>query len=227
MINVFLVPVGADRHDLYCEIPLEDLTPTAEADAAAAPPWWRKRLYRFQHLLAQAEDERRRRELGETVESSGLWRWVMRKIAESVAEQRLLWILRRLSAAALVHPADQSAERALEITRTALRRDFEKHRRWLVIDTLLMVLCLPLTIIPGPNVPSLYFFFRAIGHYLAWRGARSGIGLVAWEPRASTELTEVRAALTLPPAARRQRVDALAAALGLERLGPFVDRVTG
>jgi len=227
-MNVFLVPIGADRHELYCEVPLDDLTPAPDAEGVAPPSrsWWRTRLDRFRHLLAEAEDERRRREGGEVVESSGIWRWVMRKIAEAIAEQRLLWTLRHQSAAALVYPSDRSAARALEIARTALQRDFEKHRRWLVVDTTLMLLCLPLTIIPGPNVPSLYFSFRAVGHYFSLRGARRGVRHVAWEPRESSELAEIRAALRLPPAARRTRVEALAIRLGLERLGAFVERVT-
>ena len=226
MLNVFLVPIGADRHELYCEVPIEELATASESSAASSRSWWRKRLDRFRHLLADAEDERRRRESGEPVESGGLWRWVMRKVAEAIAEQRLLWMLRKLSTAALVYPSDQSAERALEIAKASLQRDFEKHRRWLGIDTTLFLVCLPLTILPGPNVPAMFFSFRAIGHYFSLRGARCGVSHVTWQSRESTELTEVRAALSLRPAARRARVETLAAALGLERLGAFVERVT-
>jgi hypothetical protein len=226
-MDVFLVPIGADRHELYCEVAVADLTPASDGTAVPVASWWRTRVDRFRHLLAEAEDERRRRERGETVESAGAWRWVMRKVAEAIAEQRLLWMLRKQSAAALVYPSDQSADRALQIAKASLQRDFEKHRRWLVIDGLLMLLCLPLTVIPGPNVPSLFFSFRAIGHYFSLRGARCGLSHLVWEARASPELTQIRGALSLAPSERRTRVEFLAAQLGLERLGLFVERVTG
>src|SRR5262245_3255317 len=161
-MDVFLVPVGPDRHELYCETPVEPAIGTADGRRSS---WWRRQVDRFRDLLAQAEEEHRRRELGEPVESRGAWRWIMRKIAESIAQQRLLWHLRRLDAARLIHPADVSALRALELARASFRRDYETHRRWVAIDGLFMALCLPLTVIPGPNVPSIYFTFRAIGHY--------------------------------------------------------------
>ena len=52
-----------------------------------------------------------------------------------------------------------------------MRRDLGKHRRWLVIDALLLAVSVPLTLIPGPNVPALYFSFRVVGHFLSMRGA--------------------------------------------------------
>jgi hypothetical protein len=220
-MDVFLVPVGGDRHELYCEAPVDPLAPAN----AAATSWWRRYLERFRQLLAEAEEERRRHERGQPVESRGLWRWIMRKIAESIAEQRLLWHLRTLTAARLVHPADVPRDRARELARGSMQRDYEKHRRWFAINALLMVACLPLTVIPGPNLPSLYFTFRTIGHFFSMRGARRGLDVVTWEMEASTELAAIRQALQLMPADRRARVDDLAAALGLDRLGAFVERV--
>jgi hypothetical protein len=225
-MNVFLVPIGQDQHELYCEVPDEPLASASGAAEVPSQSWWRRQVDRFGQLLAEAEDERRRRERGEPVESSGLWRWLMRKIAEAVAEQRLLWMLRKLTDATLVYPADHTADAAVTVARVSLQRDFEKHRRWLVIDALLMVLCAPLTVIPGPNVPALFFSFRAVAHYLSMRGASCGLHRLRWHPRESSELSDVRAALSLPPADRRVRIDALAAALGLERLGAFVERMT-
>ena len=221
-MDVFLVPVGQDRYELYCEVPVE---PHVPSDGAETGSWWHRQIDRFRRLVAQAEEEHRRRERGERVESRGLWRWVMRKIAELIAEQRLLWHLRGLDAARLAHPADLPQDRALALAREALRRDLEKHRRWVAVDTLIVLVCLPLTVIPGPNVPSLYFTFRAIGHFLSMRGAQRGLTGVAWRMSASIELAAIRQALQLNALDRRARVDDLAAALGLDRLGAFVDRV--
>jgi hypothetical protein len=221
-MDVFLVPVGRDRHELYCEVPIEDLAPVSDGAPAS---WWRRRVDRFKQLLMEAEEERRRREAGHAASGTGAWRWVMRKIAEAVAEQRLLWTLRSMSAADLRHPADLSSAAALDVTRESLRRDYEKHRRWMVIDGLLTLAFLPLTVIPGPNVPSLYFSFRALGHFFSMRGAYRGLHGVTWQPQASVELMSIRQALDLDRGARRARVDELAEPLGLERLGAFVDRV--
>jgi len=136
-----------------------------------------------------------------------------------------LWLLRHLAAATLVHPDDLAAAQALDIARQNFRSDFEKHRRWMVIDALMMLLCLPLTVIPGPNVPLLYFTFRAVGHYFSLRGARRGGRDIEWRLSASSELTSVRAALGLDRPARRARIEQVAAALGLDQLGAFVDRI--
>jgi hypothetical protein len=221
-MEVFLVPVSQDRHELYCEVPIE---PVPDQIAGAPSPWWRRQVDRFRQLLAEAEEERRRRERGQPTASGGVWRWIMRKVAEAIAEQRLLWALRHLTTATLVHPDDVPSTRVLEIARQSFRADFEKHRRWLVIDTLFMLVCLPLTIIPGPNVPSLYFTFRAVGHYFSMRGALRGRSRIEWQLAASTNLTELRQALDLEPAVRRARIEQVAAALGLDRLAAFVDRV--
>jgi len=176
-------------------------------------------------MLAEAEEDRRRRERGEPAESGGVWRWLMRKVAEAVNEQRLLWLLRRQWQATLVHPDDVTPAQAVEIAREILRSDYERHRRWVVIDSLLVLLCLPLTVLPGPNVPSLYFTFRAVGHYLSMRGAKRGRTGVDWALVASTELTSLRQALGLARDARRLRIGEISAALGLDRLDAFVERV--
>ena len=220
-MDVFLVPVGPARYELYCEAPIEP--PPGRAVHAPAT-LWRRQVERFRQLLRAAEDERRLRERGEPVASRGIWRWLLRKLAESIAEQRLLWQLRGVSTARLIHPADVTETQALALAREAMQRDFEKHRRWLVIDALIVLLCLPLTVIPGPNVPSLYFTFRAIGHYFSMHGARRGLAAIAWRLDASVELTGVRQALQLDGVDRRARIDDLAAALGLDRLGAFVER---
>ena len=49
-------------------------------------------------------------------------------MVERIAEQRLLWNLRRETAAVLVHPQDMTFEQVLTLVRRKLQRDYERHR---------------------------------------------------------------------------------------------------
>ncbi|HYN07268.1 MAG TPA: hypothetical protein VES67_07755 [Vicinamibacterales bacterium] len=223
-MDVFLVPVGAERHELYCEVDDDEDDESAKGGAARSS-WWNRRVARFRELIREAEAERERRAQGQPAESRGLWRYIVGKIAEAVAEQRLLWLLQKETAIRLNFPDDLDGSRALTIARESVRRDFEKHRRWLVIDTLVLLLFLPLTIIPGPNFPALYFTFRAIGHFFSMRGAKRGLDRTTWTPVVCRPLSAVRDALELDGTARRARLAEIARELSLERLPGFVERL--
>src|SRR3954468_8808627 len=112
-MDVFLVPVAPDRYELYCEEPDEP----GPAEGAEPPKGLTRRVvHRFKQTLAEAEHERRRvpdpaavpPSFAARVKSRSL-RW----IAESMAEQRLLWQLRRRAAATLLHPDDLTSAQAL------------------------------------------------------------------------------------------------------------------
>jgi hypothetical protein len=221
MMDVYLVPTGADRHELYFEASSDVQTDVEDTGRSS---WWTRTAARFRALLAEAEEDRRRREDGDSAAGRGLWRAMLRRVAEAVAEQRLLWHLRRVGAGLLRFPEDLTRDRAIAILRGALRADFEKHRRWLAIDALLLLASVPLTVIPGPNVPALYFSFRVVGHYLSMRGAGRGRDLVVWESEPSAELSALRAALRLGRPERIDRLNELSEALGLSRLTSFIER---
>jgi hypothetical protein len=223
-MDVYLIPLGPDRHELYCEVETA-VAPDAGA-AGRRSSWWRRQSDRFHAMLADAEAERARRERGEETDQRGLGRWVVRKIAEAIAEQRLLWQLRHLQAARLVHPDDLDGDRALELARVSMRLDYSKHRRWCAIDLLIAAVTGPLFFfVPGPNIISWYFVFRCVGHYYALRGARQGADVIVWHTVPAGALSTLREALTLGPAERRARLEQLASGLGLDRLAAFVDRV--
>lgn len=229
-MDVFLVPVGQDRYELYCEVDDDDDADEAAAAGGGAAPtssWWQRRVARFREIIKEAEAERDRRARGHDTGSRGLWRYIVGKIAEAVAEQRLLWRLQRETAIELSFPDDLDGDRACTISRESLQRDYEKHRRWMGIDALIFLLFVPLTLIPGPNVPALYFSFRALGHFFSMRGAKRGLDRVTWTPVACRPLSELRQALTLEPTERRKRLDAIARLLKLERLPAFVERLRG
>jgi K+-H+ exchange-related protein len=230
-MDVFLVPVGADRHELYCEEP-DDV----HDDAAQAPRGFfgglkhrfgaRALKHRFSAMLADAERERRR---GRAVKehqgfAARLKARTMRWVAEAVAEQRLLWHLRRQTAATFFFPDDLDEPVAVAELRRQLARDFDKHRFWLIVDSLGFIASGVFFFVPGPNVVSYYFAFRMVGHYLSLRGAKHGLHVVSWMNEPSAPLAALRAAIALAPGARAQRLEDLAAELRLEHLPSFVER---
>ena len=182
--------------------------------------------HRFTEMLAEAEHERHH---GAPDRSDQGWfgrarARTMRWVAESIAEQRLLWHLRRQTAACLFFPDDMEEAAAVSFTRQQLRRDFEKHRFWLIIDSLGFVGSGLLFLVPGPNVIAYYFAFRMVGHYFSMRGARQGLDHVTWTSEHSASLTDLRRALGLAGDERDRRVDEVATALGLEHLAKFFAR---
>ena len=222
-MKVFVVPVGAARHQLYVEVPREAEVPDTDAEPTT---WFGRKVKQFKQTLAEAEEERLRRERGEPSAARGLGRKIMGKIAEAVAEQRLLWHLRHETRVDLIHPFDLSGDDALKFVNTEFAKDAAKHRRWLLIDGLAAAITGPLFFfVPGPNVISWYFTFRAIGHFLSWRGARKGLHEITWTPAASAPLAAIRRVLSLDSRERCERLDEIAHELGLTHLTGFVERL--
>jgi hypothetical protein len=224
-MDVFLIPVAPDRYELYCEV----------ADDAAEAPHegggvFRGLVHRFRTMLADAEAARRRGagspSAGE--ERHGLLRRfkdkTMRWVVEAIAEQRLLWNLRRQTSATLHHPDDITEVAARAVVDAALKRDLERHRFWLAIDTLGFVASGAFMLVPGPNVIAYYFAFRVVGHYLSWRGARNGLDGVTWRAQPSAPLAELRRLAEVTPEAREPQVREIEARLRLEHLAAFFQR---
>jgi hypothetical protein len=230
-MEVFLVPLGADRYELYCEVsPEEDSAADAAGEQAKPGGWFAGLRAKFSEAMAAAEQDRRRRENGEVDDAprSALGRLKARGlawIADAIAEQRLLWRLRHEDAAQLHFPTDMTPERAEGIMRATLTRDRDRHRFWLFIDAVLMILSGLLIFVPGPNLIGYYFAFRVVGHFLSWRGARKGLDRVKWELVASEPLADLRRAMTLTPLQRERRLVDIAARLRLDHLATFVERV--
>ena len=115
--------------------------------------------------------------------------------------------------------------RATTLLRRQLGRDFEKHRFWLIVDSLGFIASGALVLLPGPNIIAYYFAFRMVGHYLSLRGARQGLDVVAWTTEQSAPLSELRRAIGLDADERERRVHDVAAALKLEHLVKFFQRM--
>jgi hypothetical protein len=224
-MDVFLVPVAQDRYELYCEEPDE---PEAPPEGGGPPPGFFGRLtLRFRAQLAEAERVRRQGPQPGDARPSFFGRLkarTLRWVAESIAEQRLLWQLRGRETVLLVYPDDVTEAQARQLLKRSLQRDWERHRFWLVIDSLGVIGSAFLILLPGPNFIGYYFVFRIVGHYLSLRGARQGLNAVAWTAEASAPLSLLRTMIGESPDARADRLRDVASALRLEHLPAFFQR---
>jgi hypothetical protein len=223
-MDVYLVPVGAERYELYCEVPDE---PAVEVEAEPARGVVGRLKARFAAFLAEAERERHKGHHDHHHEGWFARARVrgMRWVAESIAEQRLLWHLRRQEGACLYYPDDIEEQSAVASLRRQLRHDFEKHRFWLIVDSVGFIASGVLFFVPGPNIVAYYFAFRMVGHYLSMRGARQGLDRVAWSNEKSAPLTELRRAIGMDCEERERRVHDIAVALHLEHFAKFFERI--
>lgn len=221
-MDVFVIPIGPDRYELYCEAAVEEPLQPAQGKGIIG-----RIRYHFAVMLHQAE-ERRRSGSPSPRQSTRLGRlqeWIMAWVAERIAEQRLLWNLRREIAVNAYYPPDLTFDQAHTLIRRTLQRDWERHRLWLVVDSLLLLGSLALILLPGPNIIGYYFAFRVMGHWLSIRGALQGLRTVEWTGQPCEPLTKLRDAVTLNGEARDRHVHAIAEQLRLQHLSTFFERV--
>jgi Mitochondrial K+-H+ exchange-related len=224
-MDVFLIPLGADRYELYCEPRAIASEPEPEAQITGIMG----RLKRYFHEVYAAAERARTASADVDAPKTGLFSriktWTLVSIAEAIAAQRLLWALRQAEEATLTFPADLGSSEADDWGRRLLQRDADRHRWWLGIDGLLLLLSALLILLPGPNLVGYYFAFRVVGHYLAWRGARNGLDNVRWTMIPSEALADLRAAIASAPTQRGHRLREVASRLRLDDLPTFVERV--
>lgn len=223
LMDVFVIPIGRDRYELYCE-PSGDSEGAVEGVPVSGV--FGRLRQRFSVMLRAAEDRHRRETTAEPrswvgrLQDRGL-SW----IAQRIAEQRLLWNLRRQTFATAVHPPDLTFDQVLALVRRTLQRDHDRHRIWLVIDAIGLIVSGPIALVPGPNFVAYYFAFRVVGHWLSMRGAVQGLRRVEWTGRPCPPLTELRDVVLMESAARDARVHDIASRLRLPNLRTFVERV--
>ena len=230
-MQVYLIPIGNKRYELYCE--------ANDGDGLSEEEERKTGMVRglYVHFLSMIEEvqELRRARLLAAVSADPTTRqpwlstfrdWLISWVAETVVEQRLLWHLRKRDKAALVHPDDLEGSSALEISLASLWRDVDRHRRWMIVDGILaVILGLLFFFVPGPNLIAYYFTFRAVARFLSWRGASHGVENVTWRTRASVPLTELRNVLLFDPDARARHVREIEKRLDLKHLSAFVERM--
>jgi len=219
-MDVYVIPIGRDQYELYCE-------PAADSESDEEPSTGllgRLRLW-FSMMLRAAEDEQRDAKPEPTSWLGRVQRRLLGWVAQRIAEQRLLWNLRRHTSASALHPQDMSFDEVLALIRRKLRSDFERHRLWLVIDAVGLIASGPIALVPGPNVLAYYFAFRVVGHMLSMRGATQGLSRVSWSGRPCPPLTELRDLAALEPSVREARIRDIEQRLHLQHLTTFFARV--
>jgi hypothetical protein len=228
-MDVYVIPVGHDRYELYCEPPVD---PESAAESVPASGVLGRLRHRFSAMLRAAEERQHRHRHAGAVEADlkvGFYKRLQDRtlgwVAQRIAEQRLLWNLRRHTSAVAAHPQDMTFDQVMTLIRRTLQRDYERHRVWLVVDLLGLIASGPLALVPGPNVLAYYFAFRVVGHWLSMRGAVQGLRCVAWSGRPCPPLTELRDVFMLESPARDARVHDIAARLRLQHLSTFFERV--
>jgi hypothetical protein len=224
-VDVYVVPIGPDRYELYCEVAHDPADSTDPTDPTPSGFFGRLK-HRFAVMLRAAEERRHEHaDEGETTWAGRLQNRIMAWVAERIAEQRLLWNLRRETEALAMHPDDMTFDQAQTLIHRMLQRDYDRHQVWLVVDSLLFIASGVFFFIPGPNLVAYYFGFRLVGHWLSMRGASQGLHRVAWSGRPCPPLTELRHIATMPPGERESHVHTIAARLHLPRFSTFFERV--
>lgn len=219
-LDVYLVPVGADRFECYYE--------AVEEDEAVEPGegFFTRMRHRFHEQLKEAERSRHQAAIEEPKTFLGrMHRRSLRWIAERIAEQRLLWHLRPAKAAILHISAELPADRAESMMRDSMKRDADRHRNRLIPHTLALIASGLVALVPGPNVLAYLFTFTVVGHFLAWRGAANALSGVAWTIVPNPAVTELHRAFSLAPEDRHRVILEVAERMHLPRLARFVEQM--
>jgi hypothetical protein len=221
-VNVYYIPLGAGTFEPYFEHQDDDEPP----EDGEPRGFFARMRARFSDMIKEAEEARH----SQTHEApatlmSRIQRRMMGWVAERVAEQRLLWQLRRVDEAVLHVPDDQDPAAALALFRDGLQKDGDRHRRLLALHLLGLTVSAPFVVVPGPNVFGYFFTFTVVGHFLAFRGARRAVSEVRWSVERDAALTAIGHAVSAPAPDRYRRIHEAAAPLRLAHLARFVERM--
>jgi hypothetical protein len=220
-MDVYLVPIGRDRYECYYEA--EEVEETIDP---AEQGFFARMRHRFNEQLKEAERARHQKVIDEPKTFVGrLHRRSMRWIAERIAEQRLLWHLRKASSATLHTSQDLVPSDAEAIMRDSMKRDADFHRNRLIPHTLALILSAAVAVVPGPNVLGYLFTFTVVGHFLAWRGAVNALNGVRWTVVSNPALTDLRYAFSLEGDARHRLIKDVAQRLHMPKMARFVEQM--
>ncbi|HYE88593.1 MAG TPA: hypothetical protein VEA16_19660 [Vicinamibacterales bacterium] len=222
-MDVYLVPVGGDRFECYYEAPEQDeIEEPVEGEGLFA-----RMRARFNQQLKEAEEARHQKAIEDPTTFLGrVHKRSMRWIAERVAEQRLLWHLRRADTATLHVPGELPATQAETIMRASMKRDADHHRNRAMLHALILIPVGAMALVPGPNVLGYLFTFTVVGHFLAWRGAVRGLHTIAWTIAPDPALTDLARAFSLGADERHRVIKEVAHRLHLPKMARFVERVS-
>ena len=92
-------------------------------------------------------------------------------------QERMLGQLRHAEQLSLYHAVSFEPDHVEKALLKHFRAGYRKHTRWFLVDAIVAGLGAILFWLPGPNVFFFYPAIRALGHYLARKGARHAFGL--------------------------------------------------
>jgi hypothetical protein len=217
-MTVCLIALKGARFELYGEPADDDDTPPSEDDG-----WYARWSRRASAQWAELVDSAGR---GEAVGRFARWRdAVVCHLAETLAEQRTLWALRRAPIATLLYPAMLNQPAARQALQQALGASRRHHAIWLTVDMLMLTASAVLAPIPGPNAIAYYLAFRVVGHLQSWRGAHRGLTKTTWTLLPDEDLAELAGLVHAPRAERASRVADIAERLHLPQLPAYFERV--
>ena len=220
-LDVFLVPIGRDRWECYYEAVDQD------EPVERGTGFFAGLQYTFSQQLKDAENARHQAAIEQPKTIIGrIHKGSLRYIAERIAEQRLLWHLRRATSATLHVPGDVPAEEGERIMRDIMKRDGDRHRNRLIPHTLALIASAAVALVPGPNVLGYLFTFTVVGHFLSWRGAQHALHGLAWTVRPHPELSELRRAFSLGAAERHRLIKEVAHRLHMPKMARFVEQMS-
>jgi hypothetical protein len=221
-MDVYLVPVGRDRFECYYEAPDD----AATEEPVEGDGFFARLRAKFNQQLKEAEEARHQKAIEDPQTFFGrMQKRSMRWIAERVAEQRLLWHLRRVEAATLHIAGDLHADEADRIMRASMKRDADHHRNRMLLHSLALIVSVPIAVVPGPNLLGYLFTFTVVGHYLAWRGAVNALHQIAWTIVPSDLLSAVRQAFSADATTRHRLIREAAIRLHMPRMARFVEQM--
>jgi len=222
MMDVYLIPLGPDRFECYYEAEEQE----EEEEPVEGRGFIARMRAKFNEQLKDAERAKHQRVIEEPTTFFGrIQRKSMRWIAERIADQRLLWRLRKVDAATLHIPGDLPVAEADAIMRGSMKRDADFHRNRLILHSLALIISVPVAVVPGPNILGYLFTFTVVGHFLAWRGAVKGLHQIAWTTRPDEALSELRRAFSMDAASRHRVIHEVSQRLHLPKMALFVERM--
>jgi hypothetical protein len=218
-MTVLLLQIAHQRWEIYTEPPEEELAEPGPDDG---------RIRRWAHLAAthwRALVDRARCGEGTTWFARQRDEVVVR-LAETIANERMLWALGKSGSATLLFPSSLTPADGEALRDRVLANCRRHHGWWLAIDGVLFVASGLLALVPGPNAIAYYLAFRLVGHWQSWTGAKRASTEVQWALVPDEGLAELAALAAMSRDARRARVDAIARRLHLHRLTAFFERAT-
>ena len=223
-MDVYLVPIAADRFEAYYEAPDDD-EPVESADGLG---FFGRLRVRFQAQLKEAEQARHQVAPEEPTTFLGrMQKRSLRWIAERIAEQRLLWRLRTADAATLHVAADMDPQEAESLMRAAMKRDADRHLRLLAVHSRGADRCRRRwPSCPGPTCSATCSPSRWSA--TSWPGAARAAACtqVQWQVAPSTGAHRPAAGVCRWAAADRHRViHDVAHRLHMPKLARFVERM--